>query len=133
MEMMKFIEQLKDPYERKARVTPGLLVALPLLVPLVAIYGQKHFVLTGVLAVLGGCGAIFALANIARGRGKALEERLVDSWGAFLLPSFSVIETISSIAIPKNAITRRLGRSWEFLSPMLLKKLRHQKMRTKHT
>lgn len=81
MEMMKFIEQLKDPYERKARVTPGLLVALPLLVPLVAIYGQKHIVLTGVLAVLGGCGAIFALANIARGRGKALEERLVNSWG----------------------------------------------------
>lgn len=79
--MMGFIEQLKDPYERKARVTPGLLVALPLLVPLVAIYGQKHIVLTGVLAVLGGCGAIYTLANIARGRGKEFEEQLVKSWG----------------------------------------------------
>lgn len=79
--MMKLIEQLKDPYERKARVTPGLLLALPLLVPLVAVYGPKHAVLTGVLAVLGGCGAIFALANIARGRGKALEEALVKRWG----------------------------------------------------
>ena len=79
--MMKLIEQLKDPYERKARVTPGLLLALPLLVPLVAVYGSKNAVLTGVLAVLGGCGAIFALANIARGRGKSLEEALVRDWG----------------------------------------------------
>ena len=79
--MMKLIEQLKDPYERKARVTPGLLLALPLLVPLVAVYGSKNAVLTGVLAVLGGCGAVFALANIARGRGKSLEEALVRRWG----------------------------------------------------
>jgi len=78
---MKVIEQLKDPYERKARVTPGLLLALPVLVPLVAVYGPKHAVLTGVLGVLGGCGAIFALANIARGRGKSLEESLVKRWG----------------------------------------------------
>lgn len=79
--MMKFIEQLKDPYERKARVTPGLLVALPLLTPLVAVYGPKHIALTGVLGMLGSCGAIFALANIARGRGKHLEERLEKKWG----------------------------------------------------
>lgn len=78
---MKVIEQLKDPYERKAQVTPGLLLALPVLVPLVAAYGPKHTVLTGVLAVLGGCGAIFALASIARGRGKSLEEALVKRWG----------------------------------------------------
>lgn len=68
-------------YERKARVTPGLLLALPLLVPLVAVYGPKNAVLTGILAVLGGCGAIFALDNIARGRGKRLEEALVRHWG----------------------------------------------------
>lgn len=72
--MMKLIEQLKDPYERKARVTPGLLLALPLLVPLVAVYGSKNAVLTGVLAVLGGCGAVFALANIARGRERVLKK-----------------------------------------------------------
>lgn len=83
--MMKFIEQLKDPYERKARITPGLLVTLPLLVPLVATYGARNAVLTGVLSVMGGCGAIFALANIARGLGKNLEQRLVQDWGG--LPS----------------------------------------------
>lgn len=78
---MNLLEQIKDPYERKARVTPGLLIALPLLVPLVAIYGPKNAMLTAVLGVLGGCGAIFALANIARGQGKALEEKLVKQWG----------------------------------------------------
>jgi hypothetical protein len=78
---MKLLEHIKDPYERKARVTPGLLLALPLLVPLVAVYGPKNAMLTAVLGVLGGCGAIFALANITRGRGKALEEKLVKQWG----------------------------------------------------
>lgn len=74
-------ELVKDPYERKARVTPGLLVALPILVPLVAVYGAQHPVLTGVLALLGGCGAIFTLANVARGLGKRTEERLIARWG----------------------------------------------------
>lgn len=79
--MIGIWELVKDPYERKARVTPGLLVALPLLVPLVAVYGAKHPILTGVLALLGGCGAIFTLANIARGLGKRTEERLIAKWG----------------------------------------------------
>jgi hypothetical protein len=78
---MNLLEQIKDPYERKARVTPGLLIALPLLVPLVAVYGPRNAILTAVLGLLGGCGVIFTLANIARGRGKALEEKLVKQWG----------------------------------------------------
>src|SRR3546814_16464862 len=72
---------VKDPYERKARVIPGLLVALPLLVPLLCVYGPKHPILTSVMGLLGGCGAIYALASVARGRGKKLEEILVKKWG----------------------------------------------------
>lgn len=68
--MTNIFELVKDPYERKARVIPGLLVALPLLVPLLCVYGAKHPVLTGVIGLLGGCGAIYALASVARGRGK---------------------------------------------------------------
>jgi len=78
---MKLTELVKDPYERKARITPGLLVALPILVPLVCIYGPKHPILTAVAALLGGCGAVYALANIARGLGKKLETRLIKKWG----------------------------------------------------
>jgi len=79
--MKGILEALKDPYERKARVTPGLLLSLPLLVPLVCVYGPKHPVLTSVVALLGGCGALYALASIARGLGKKLEEKLTTKWG----------------------------------------------------
>jgi hypothetical protein len=34
-----------------------------------------------VIGLLGGCGAIYALASVARGRGKKLEEILVAKWG----------------------------------------------------
>ena len=67
--------------ERKARVMPGLLVVLPLLVPLLCVYGPKRPVLTSVLGLLCGCGAIYALASVARGRGKKLEEALIKDWG----------------------------------------------------
>jgi len=75
--MTGLLDLFKDPYERKARLIPGLLVALPLLVPLVSVYGPRHPVLTSVLGLLGGCGAMYALASIARGRGKKLEEILL--------------------------------------------------------
>lgn len=70
-----------DQYERKARVTPGLIVALPIVVPLVLIYGPQNPVLTSLLSVLGGSGALYALANIVRGRGKTLEGALAKEWG----------------------------------------------------
>lgn len=79
--MVAIFELVKDPYERKARVIPGLLVSLPLLVPLLCVYGAKHPVLTSVIGLLGGCGAIYALASVARGRGKKLEEKLLKQWG----------------------------------------------------
>lgn len=78
---MSLFELITDPYERKARVTPGLLVSLPVLVPLLCVYGPKHPILTALLGLLAGCGAIYALGSVARVRGKRLEERLVRRWG----------------------------------------------------
>lgn len=75
------IESLKDPYEKKARVFPGLLVLMPLLVPLLWIFGPKNPVLTALLGLIGSCGVIYALASISRGMGKRLEEKLVAQWG----------------------------------------------------
>ena len=85
--MTTIFELVKDPYERKARVIPGLLVALPVLVPLLCVYGARHPVLTGVIGLLGGCGAIYALASVARGRGKKLEEMLVSNCLLYTSPS----------------------------------------------
>lgn len=78
---MKIPDLIKDPYERQARVIPGLLTALPILIPLVCVYGPKHPILVSVVALLAGCGATFALANVARGLGKKLEVKLVKNWG----------------------------------------------------
>lgn len=79
--MASIFALVKDPYDRKARLTPGLLVALPLLVPLVCVYGARNPILAGVVALLGGCGAMFALANITREQGKRIEEKLLRDWG----------------------------------------------------
>jgi hypothetical protein len=81
MSWSALVAAFTDPYERKARVFPGLLVALPLLVPLICVYGAKNPTLTAVIGLLGGCGAIYGLASIARGRGKDVEDRLISEWG----------------------------------------------------
>lgn len=111
--MTTIFELVKDPYERKARVIPGLLVALPLLVPLLCVYGTKHPLLTGVIGLLGGCGAIYALASVARGRGKMLEEILVKKWGG--MPTTMALrhrdKFLDSISKQRyhTAITAKLG------------------------
>ncbi|MBG7618076.1 hypothetical protein I5R65_01230 [Herbaspirillum sp. AP02] len=111
--MTTIFELVKDPYERKARVIPGLLVALPVLVPLVCVYGAKHPLLTGVIGLLGGCGAIYALSSVARGRGKMLEETLVEKWGGMpttiaLRHRDKFLDTISTQRY-HTAITAKLG------------------------
>jgi len=111
--MTKLLEAISDPYERKARVVPGLIVTLPILVPLVCAYGAKNPMLTAVGALLGGSGAIYALANVARGLGKRLEERLIDTWGA--MPTTIVLRHRDSFldsmtkARYHDAIRRKLG------------------------
>jgi hypothetical protein len=110
---MSLIDLIKDPYERKARVTPGLLVVLPLLVPLLCVYGPRHPVLTSLVALLGGCGAIYGLASVARGRGKQLEEALVDEWGGMpttiaLRHSDSFLDSVSKQRY-HAAIAAKLG------------------------
>ena len=111
--MTNIFELVKDPYERKARAIPGLLVALPLLVPLLCVYGAKHPVRTGVIGLLGGCGAISALASVARGRGKKLEESLVKKWGG--MPTTIALrhrdKFLDSVSTQRyhTAITAKLG------------------------
>lgn len=112
--MIGLIELFKDPYERKARLAPGLLVALPLIAPLVCVYGARHPVLAAVVGLLGGCGALYALASIARGRGKKLEEALVKEWGG--MPTTIALRHRDTSALDgvskrryHDAITSKLG------------------------
>lgn len=79
--MSDILKIFTDPYERKARVFPGLLVALPLLVPMLWIFGPKSPYLTALLSLIVSCGAIYWLASVSRTKGKALEEKLIGEWG----------------------------------------------------
>ncbi|ATG21074.1 hypothetical protein CO705_14950 [Ralstonia pickettii] len=81
MALSAFLELVRDPYQQKARVFPGLLTALPILVPLLWILGPKNPILTALLGLVTSCGAIYGLASVARGLGKRLEGRLVAQWG----------------------------------------------------
>lgn len=83
--ILNLIDVVKGPYERKARVTPSLFVTLPIVIPLLCVYAPKHPTLTAVVGLLGSCGAVYVLVSISRGRGKKLEECLVQRWGG--LPS----------------------------------------------
>jgi len=112
--MNGLFDLFKDPYERNARLVPGLLVVLPLLVPLVSVYGPRHPVLTAVAGLVSACGATYMLANIARGRGKKLEEILAKEWGG--MPTTitlrhrdtSMLDSVSKRRY-HDAITSKLG------------------------
>jgi peptidoglycan/LPS O-acetylase OafA/YrhL len=112
--LIDLLKNFTDPYERKARLTPGLLVVLPLLVPLVCVYGQKHPFLTAVSTLFFGCGAMYLLASVARGRGKKLEEKLAQKWGgmpttiALRHRETSVIDSVSKQRY-HDAIFAKLG------------------------
>lgn len=71
----------RDPYERKARAFPGLLMVLPILVAVASSWGTKNPITTGVVGLLVSCGTVFALGNLARDLGKEKQEKLVQDWG----------------------------------------------------
>ncbi|MGS6472823.1 hypothetical protein ACUS6C_04145 [Pseudomonas aeruginosa] len=73
--------KLFDPYERKARLFPGLLVVLPMGILVLSISGKLDPYLKLVASLLISCGAPFLLVNIARDAGKALEWKLFKKWG----------------------------------------------------
>ncbi|MBK1714922.1 hypothetical protein [Rubrivivax gelatinosus] len=89
MTFAQALKEVRDPYERKARMTPGLLVILPLLIPILWTFGARNPLLTASLGLVTSCGVIYGLASIARGRGKLLEERLIRKWGG--MPSTIVL------------------------------------------
>lgn len=81
MNLGAFFGGFLDPYERTARLFPALLVVMPLLVPVVLVLGTKHAAVSAVMALVGGCGVVYGIGSIARGKGIAVEERLVEKWG----------------------------------------------------
>ena len=70
-----------DGYDLKARIFPGLILALPVLVD--ALYAVPRLKSFGIFTATGVCGLalIYALGQVARWRGEAIESSLWLSWG----------------------------------------------------
>lgn len=81
MNLTDIWRNLVDPYEKRARTYPALMVMLPLVIPVVCGFFANQKVLLAILSAMVGCGAIYAAGSVARIKGKKVQEKLVKEWG----------------------------------------------------
>ncbi|MBU4185546.1 MAG: hypothetical protein KKI12_08370 [Proteobacteria bacterium] len=97
------LTKISDPYERRARIYPGLICLFPIIIT-VFIVSPKIFHLWSSLAALAvSFGLLQLLAHIARDRGKYLEVMLLKEWGG--MPSIRFLR-FRDQTIPKPAKKR---------------------------
>jgi hypothetical protein len=74
-----------DAYDRRARLQPGLIALLPALVVPLALFPNEVLGNVGrsLVALTSYVGLFYLLANLARGKGKALEPHLLSKWGGW--------------------------------------------------
>ena len=78
--MFSFLNSLTNPYDRKARIAPVVLCAVPLFAPIlffVPEFGQNQRI---AIALFLYCGGAFFLVQVGRDRGKKLEPTLYKKW-----------------------------------------------------
>lgn len=78
---MDMLNSLFDPYDRKARLAPALLCALPLFVSLLLLVPQVGAIWAAIGGLVLYCGGAKLLTQVGRDRGKVLEPKLYASWG----------------------------------------------------
>ena len=78
---MDMLNSLFDPYDRKARLAPALLCALPLFVSLLLLVPEVGALWGAVGGLVLYCGGAKFLTQVGRDRGKVLEPTLYASWG----------------------------------------------------
>jgi hypothetical protein len=75
------IEKFLDPYEIKARIAPGLILSVAVLVAIVWVFpvlsSLPLFAATGICSLA----LIYGLGNFARARGAAIQPKLWATWG----------------------------------------------------
>lgn len=79
--MPNFLTFVFNPYDRKARLYPALLTALPILVSIVLLIPEFDPIWVSVGSLILYCGVTTFLTQIGRDRGKLLEPVLFHSWG----------------------------------------------------
>ena len=93
--MEAIFKKFTDPYERKARLYPALLAALPVIV-FVSIYTEWFtFDIKNALYITIVAAGLFWLSGKTRNLGKAVENRLVAKWGG--MPSVTLLRHRDSV------------------------------------
>ncbi|WNF11710.1 hypothetical protein RKE57_06110 [Stenotrophomonas geniculata] len=77
----QLLAQVSDPYDRNARLAPGLIVLMPLTVSFIAAFRDELDAMQVVAAVVVTFCAPFLLSSVVRFQGKKLENKLVKKWG----------------------------------------------------
>lgn len=75
-------DKLLDPYDVRARLFPGLLVLLPVILHLALLHGTKSPMVVGLSSVLLACGGPYLLSSFVRTWGQRAQDRLFRRWGA---------------------------------------------------
>jgi hypothetical protein len=75
------IGKLLDSYNRQARLYPALITILPPLLLAATWLPAQASAGEIVVSIAAACGLLFLLADFARAKGKALEKRLLKTWG----------------------------------------------------
>jgi len=70
-----------DPYERCARLYPGLICLFPIMIGTYSTFPGVYKTLSGLVTLAAAIGLLHFFSNIARGLGKKLEPQLFSDWG----------------------------------------------------
>ena len=70
-----------DPYERCARMYPGLICLFPIIIGTYSSFPAAYKTLSGFVTLAAAVGLLHFLSNVARGMGKRLEPQLFSDWG----------------------------------------------------
>ncbi|WP_372382106.1 hypothetical protein ACCQ12_15070 [Xanthomonas sp. NCPPB 1068] len=79
--LTELIPLVTDPYDRKARLAPALIVLMPLSVSFIVACREDLDAMRILAAMMVTFCAPFLLSSIARFQGKQLEAKLVEKWG----------------------------------------------------
>lgn len=78
--MLSWLSFFADPYDRKARLHPALVSALPMFVSLLSLVPEFGILWGVVSGSMLFCGMTTLLTHLGRDRGKAIELKLFEEW-----------------------------------------------------
>lgn len=109
---MGILDQLTDKYNRVARLTPALLLSLPLIVLAILAIPAVVTVWGKLVALLAASGLLFAVSQVVRDRGWRVENALFESWGGMpttVMLRWSSSTTTAPVRRRHQLIRKHLG------------------------